>query len=207
MNIKCPSALVSKLLWKWAQGSMSLCPTLITGGTVALGKVQFLDCKSGKCQEKHPRPVSHSFFLPPSPGQTPIPLTPTLWRVVSSIGGRTPRKEAGGGNPNTMRHGALGAFQISSSPEAPHPSGAVGMISLQEDPLDLEVVGPCRGEQARQVHGAGLIGWYILPSSVSPMTVYPWEPSLPRLQGCASSPGHQGLRGTESTFSFRNLYL
>ena len=31
--------------------------------------------------------------------------------------------------------------------------------------------------------------------SVSPMTIHPWETSLPRLQRCDSSTGHQGLRG------------
>ena len=131
------------------------------------------------------------FLLPsPFPWTNPSSFNTTLWTVLPSIGGATPRKEAGGGNPNTRRHGAHGDFQSSSSPEAPHPLGAVGIVSLQEDPLGLEVVGPCRGEQACQVHGAGLIGWYILPSSISPMTVHPWEPSLPRLQGCASSSGH-----------------
>ena len=59
-------------------------------------------------------------------------------------------------------------------------------------------MGWCRGEQTRQVHGAGFIGWHILPSSVSPMTVHPWETSLPRLQGRDSSPGHYGLNGIES---------
>ena len=62
-------------------------------------------------------------------------------------------------------------------------------------------------EQAHPVYAAGLIGWHTLPSSVSPMTVHPWEPSLPRLQGCDSSPGHQGLRGIELTFILCNLYL
>ena len=147
---------------------MSLRPALLIGGTRALGKGLFLDCQSGKCQEKHPRPVSHSFFLPPSPGQIPVPLTPTLWRVLSSIDGVTVKKEPRDGNPNTRRRGAHGAFQSSSSPEAPHPAGAVGVVSLQEDPLDLELVGPCRGEQARQVLGAGLIGWYILRAPSAP---------------------------------------
>ena len=68
--------------------------------------------------------------------------------------------------------------------------GAVGVVSQQEDPVDLEVVGPCRGEQARQVHGAELIGWYILPSSLSPSTVQPWDASLLRLEECDTSPGH-----------------
>ena len=43
---------------------MSLCSTLFPRGTRALGKVLFLDCQGGKCQKKHPRLVSHSFFLP-----------------------------------------------------------------------------------------------------------------------------------------------
>ena len=59
-------------------------------------------------------------------------------------------------------------------------------------------MGPCRGEQAHLDHGAGLIGWHTLPSSISPLTVHPWETSLLRLQGCDSSSGHYGLNGIES---------
>ena len=36
-----------------------------------------------------------------------------------------------------------------------HPLGALGLALLQEGPLDLEIVGLCRGEQAVQVHGVG----------------------------------------------------
>ena len=120
------------------------------------------------CQKKHPRLVSHSFFLTPTPWTNPNSCNPTLWRVLSSIDGVTVKKEPRDGNPYTRRRGAHGAFQSSSSPEAPHPAGAVGVVSLQEDPLDLELVGPCRGEQARQVLGAGLIGWYILRAPSAP---------------------------------------
>ena len=134
---------------------MSLRPALLTGGTRALGKGLFLNCQSGKCQEKHPRPVSHSFFLPPSPGQIPVPLTPTLWRVLSSIDGVTVKKEPRNGNPNTRRHGAHGAFQSSSSPEAPHPLGTVGVVCRR---THQDLVGWCRGKQTRQVHGAGFTG-------------------------------------------------
>ena len=113
---------------------MSLCSTLFPRGTRALGKVLFLDCQGGKCQKKHPRLVSHSFFLPyPCPLDTSQLLQHHSRRVLSSIGGVTLRKEAGGGNPNTRRHGADGAFQSSSSPEAPHPLGAVGVVSPQKD--------------------------------------------------------------------------
>ena len=49
--------------------------------------------------------------------------------------------------------------------------------------------------QTRQVQW-GLISWLILSSSLSPRTVQAWDPRLLRLQGCESSPGHRGLRGT-----------
>ena len=124
-----------------------------------------VECARRNTQGLCPIPSS---FLTPTSWTNPNSCHPTLWRVLSSIDGVTVKKEPRDGNPNTTRHGAHGAFQSSSSPEAPHPVGAVGMVSLQEDPLDLEVVGPCRGEQARQVHGAGLIGWYILPAPSAP---------------------------------------
>ena len=50
------------------------------------------------------------------------------------IGGVTLRKEVGGGNPTTRRHGANGACQSSSSPEAPNALGAVVILSLQMEP-------------------------------------------------------------------------
>ena len=188
---------------------MYLCPTLVTGNqslreSPAPGLSIRVECARGNTQGLCSIPSS---FLTPIPWTNPNSCNPTLWRVLSSTDGVTQKNQPGDGNPNTRRHGAYGVFQSSSSPEAPHPLGAVGIVSLQEDPLGLEVVGRCRGEQARQVHGAGLIGWYILPSSISPMTVHPWEPSLPRLQGCASSPGHYGLREIQSASSFYNLYF
>ena len=120
------------------------------------------------CQKKHPRNVPEgstlpSSFLTLSPGHIPITATPV--EVAFIIGGVRLRREAGGGNPITWKCGAQGAFQSSSSPEAPHLLGAVGVVSLQEDPLDLEVVGPCRGEQACQVHG-GRAHWLVYPSQV-----------------------------------------
>ena len=103
--------------------------------------------------------------------------------------------------------GAHGAFQSSFSPEAPRSLGSVGIVSLQEGPPGCGGCGPVQKTGSHQVYAAGLIGWHTLPSSISPMTVHPWEPSLPRLQGCDSSPDHQGLRGIESAFSFCNLYF
>ena len=61
-----------------------------------------------------------------------------VWVAISFsrtlIGGVTLRKEVGGGNPSTRRHGANGAGQSSSSPEAPNPLGAGVIVSLQADP-------------------------------------------------------------------------
>ena len=55
--------------------------------------------------------------------------------MLSLIGRATLKKGAGGGDPTTRRHGAHAAFRSSSSAEAPHPLGAVGIVSLQEDLL------------------------------------------------------------------------
>ena len=166
---------------------MPLGPSLVTGGT----RILFLDCPLEWHVPEHPRLVSHSFFLP-----YPFPLDTFQFLKHHSvagaliIGGVTLRKEAGGGNPITWTHGAQGAFHSSSSPEAPHPVGAVGVVSLQED-------SPGSGDCGPVQRGTGTPGpWgrvhdrHILPSSFSPKTVLPRDPSLPGLQGCDSSPGH-----------------
>ena len=55
-------------------------------------------------QKKHPRLVSHSFFLPYLiPWTHPSSCTSRLGKVLSSIGGATLRKEARGGNPTIRR--------------------------------------------------------------------------------------------------------
>ena len=92
---------------------MPLGPCLVTGGTKALGKVLFLDCQSDTCQKKHPRLVSHSFFLP-----YPFPLDMSQCLQHHSVAGAfiidgvTLRKEAGSGNLTIRRHGAQGAFLL-----------------------------------------------------------------------------------------------
>ena len=170
---------------------MSLCPTRYWGNQ-SLGESPVPGLSGWKVPEATLKACVPFFFLPyPCPLDTSQFLQHPLGRVLSSIGGATLRKEVGGGNPTTRRKEAHRAFQSSSLPVSLH----------------LEVVGPCRGEQAHQIHGAGLIGWHTLPSSVNPMTVHPWEPSLPRLQGCDSSPSHRSLRGIELTFTLCNLYF
>ena len=91
-----------------------------------------------------------SSFLTPVPWTNPNSCNTTLGRVLSSIGGVTLRKEAEGGNPNTRRHGAHGAFHSSSRPKAPHPFGAGGIVLVQEDPPGSGGCGPVqRGGSTR----------------------------------------------------------
>ena len=98
---------------------------------------------SGKCQKKHLKLVSHSFFLPyPCPLDTSPFLQHHSGESALIRRWRTLRKEAGGRNPTTRRHGAHRVFQSSSSPEAPHPLGAVAIVSLQEDPPGSGGCGP-----------------------------------------------------------------
>ena len=70
------------------------------------------------------------FLLPsfPRPLETSQFLQYHSMEGAFIIGGVILRKEARGGNPITWRHGAQGAFQSSSSPEALHPLGAVGVV-------------------------------------------------------------------------------
>ena len=135
LNMKCPWAKVSKLLlWEMATSWQHVfMPNSGYWGNQSLGEspVPGLSVRV-ECARRN----THSscvpfFFLTPVPWTHPNSRNTTLGRVLSSIGGRTQRKEAGGGNPTSRRHGAHGAFQSSSSPEAP--LGAVGVVSLQED--------------------------------------------------------------------------
>ena len=99
-----------------------------------------------------------------------VSFLPSLWafipRQISTIAtllcrrscplsGVTLRKEAGGGNPATRRHGAQSTLQSSSSPETPPSFGGARVGSAAGGSPDLEIVGSCRGEQAVQVHGVG----------------------------------------------------
>ena len=74
--------------------------------------------------------MSHTIFLPYPYALDTSQILHLSVEGAFIIGGVTLRKEAEGGNPITWRHAAQGAFQSSSSPEAPHPLGAVGIVSL-----------------------------------------------------------------------------
>ena len=88
------------------------------------------------------------------PRQISTIATP-LCRRSCPLSGVTLRKEAGGGNPATRRHGAQSTLQSSSSPETPPSFGGARVGSAAGGSPDLEIVGSCRGEQAVQVHGVG----------------------------------------------------
>ena len=89
-----------------------------------------------------------------------------------------------------------------------HPLGALGLALLQEGPLDLEIVGLCRGEQAVQVHGGGrgggLFAWQTLPSALSPRTAPPGDPACsgPRSVTPAQVPRPEGNRVSSSFLFF-----
>ena len=91
-----------------------------------------VECARRNTQGLCPIPSS---FLTPVSWTHPSSCNTTRWKVLSSTGAATERKEAGGGNLTIRRHGTQGAFQSSSSAEAPHPLGAGGVVSLQEDLL------------------------------------------------------------------------
>ena len=118
------------------------------------------------------------FFLPyPIPWTHPSSYNTTLRRVLSSTGGPTLRKDAGGGKPTTTRHGVHGAFQSSSSPESPPSFGCSRPGFTAGGPTWIWRL-RARAEGSRHARPLGQpIGWHVLPSSASPMTVHPWEPS------------------------------
>lgn len=68
-------------------------------------------------------------------------------------------------------------------------------------PLDLEDCGSTQrgpGTTGQRGH----VSWYILPNTLCFMTVQPWDPSLLRHQGCATSLGEWGPREHSRHFWF-----
>lgn len=115
---QCPSAMASELLpWEMGTGQCVFVPDFGYWGHQSLRERPVPGLSEGKVPAETPRPVSCSFL--PHPLDKLSSCNPTLWRVLSSRWGNS-KEGAGGGNPTTRRHGALGAFQSSSSPEGPH---------------------------------------------------------------------------------------
>ena len=167
-------------------------------GNQSLRKVVFLGCQ-GEWSVPEERPkglcLVPSSPLPFTPRRNPSPSKTAALRALSSIGGVTLRKEVGGGNPTTRRHGDQVTFQNSSSPEGGPFFGWTRLGLAFEGPTWIwRLWFTCRGDQALQVQG-GLICWHVLTSSLSFRTVQPWDPSLLRFQGCDTSPSLQGVRG------------
>ena len=83
---------------------MSLCPTPYWGNQ-SLGESPVPGLSGWKVPEATLKACVPFFFLPyPCPLDTSQLLQHHSREVLSSIGGMTLRKEAGGGNPNTRRH-------------------------------------------------------------------------------------------------------
>ena len=160
-----------------------------------------------------PKAVSPSFFSLSLYPPTDLNDCHTTLQKSCPLSGVTLRKEAGGGNPATRRHGAQSTLQSSSSPETPPSFGgarvgsaAGGSPGSADCGLMQRGTGsPCPWGWG----GGGLFAWQTLPSALSPRTVPPGDSSLLRLQGCDTSPGPQGQKGTESAvFSFfKKMFL
>ena len=148
------------------------------GGKLVPGLPMGVECAQSNTQGLCLIPSSLSPFIPATP----------------SVRGATLRKGAGGGNPTIRGQRALGAFQSSASPEAP-PWGAASLLSLQACPPGSGGNGPMR----RAAGTPGPRGWgdTLAGTLPSPTTLQPRDPSLLRLQGWDTSPGHEGLRGLE----------
>lgn len=191
---------------------MSSSPTLVTWQPEPEGKscswVVRVECALRNTQGLCLRTSSPFPFTahPPCPDRSQL-LQHRSAEVLSSLGGATVRREAGGGNPTTRRRSAQGKFQSSSSPEAPPSFGCTR--------LGFCVGGPA-GSWRRWARAEGkghsrskagvLIGWHILLSFLLPTAVQLWDPNLLRLQGCDSSLGHRGLRRWMGNF-FSFLFL
>ena len=194
MNIKCPLAELSKLLL-WEMATRRQCvfmpPPWLLEEPRALGKVLFLDCQlEWNVPEETPKACIPFLLpsLPLSPGHNPIPATPLCGGCFHHRWG-DPKEGSWRWEPYHLETWSPGAFQTSSSPEAPRPLGAVGVVSVQEDP-------PGSGGHGLVQRGTGSpgpwgracpIGWHVLPSSLSPKTVHPRDP---RLGDYGSSPSH-----------------
>ena len=139
------------------------------------------------CQKKYPKLVSNSFFLPyPYPLDTSQFLQHYSVEGTLIIGG----EEIWRWELHHLETWSQGGFSKLLQPRGSTSFGCSRCSLTAGGCQDLVVVGRCIGELAYQVHGAGLISWHILPSSLSPKTVHPRDPSLPRLQGYSSVPDH-----------------
>lgn len=123
---------------------------------------------------QNPRPglLPHHFHpLTLHPGTNPSLYRSAVMRVLWSLGGVTLRKEAGGGNPSTRRHGDLVTPPSLTTHRVHHPLGALGLAELCPIAhVDLRWWSHKR-DQALQVKE--FLSWHILPSSFSLKTVQP----------------------------------
>ena len=199
--MKCPSAQVFQLMLpkRPQDGSISSCPPEPHGKS----------CSALLIRMDTPKAVSPSFSLSLYPWTDLNDCHTTLQRRCP-FSGVTLRKEAGGGNPATSRHGAQSTLQSSSSPETPPSFGGTRVGSAAggspgSGDCGLMQRGTGSPSPWRGGGGGGLFAWQTLPSALSSRTVPPGDPSLLRLQECDTSPGRQGQMGTEPAVLFSFL--
>ena len=97
--------------------------------------------ESRMCQNPHPGLLPHHFHpLTLHPGTNPSLYRSAVMRVLWSLGGVTLRKEAGGGNPSTRRHGDLVTPPSLTTHRVHHPLGALGLAWLSHSPCGSETV-------------------------------------------------------------------
>ena len=194
--------MASELLpWETGTGRRVFVPDFGHWGHQSLRERPVPGLSEGKVPAETPK-ACVPFLLPPHPLDKSQFLQPHSVEGAFIHRWGDPKEGAGGGNPTTRRHGAHRAFQSSSSPEPPHPLGAVGVVSLQEDLLGSGGCGP-------KQRGAGMPGprgrahWLAHPPQLRQPRDSPslGTRSAQASGGCDSSPGHRGLRGTELAFT------
>ena len=157
-------------------GSTTSRPHLVTWADTASGKSVPGLSRRVRCGRRNAQGLCliHSTPSFPSPhGEIPAPCKTTLLRVLSS----ETRTEFPHQDTSRRPAGFCKLFQprSPSSRWVPWASGIFWRACLH-----LEIVVPSGGDQALQVQGA-LLWWHIVPSSLRPIGVQSWDPSL---SGC-----------------------
>lgn len=142
----------------------ALGPSLVTGGTRALGKSCSWTVRVARARRNIQGFVP--FLLPPLPFPWTHPSALHHHSVAGAyLAGSDPMKEAGG-KLTIRRHGAQGPFSF--QPGGSTSFGCSRCSFTAGGPAWIWRLWPVQREQAHQVHGAGLIGWHILPAPSAP---------------------------------------
>ena len=147
------------------------------------------------------------FLLPPlplSPGHIPVPATPLCGGCFHYRWG-DPKEGGWKWEPHHQETWSPGGF--SSSLEAPQPLGAVGVVSLQEDPPGSGDCGPVQRGTGTP-HPWGMAHWLAYPPQLlQPQDSPSMGPKPAQASGMWQQPRSLRPEGRrESAFSFCTLY-